>query len=37
VAEKNPIESMARGLGDKDTVAAFALQEERAAVKVRSH
>jgi 3-hydroxyisobutyrate dehydrogenase len=35
VAEQNLIEAMARGLGDKDTVAAFALQEERAAVKVR--
>jgi 3-hydroxyisobutyrate dehydrogenase-like beta-hydroxyacid dehydrogenase len=36
VAEQNLIEAMARGLEDKDTVAAFALQEERAAVKVRS-
>jgi 3-hydroxyisobutyrate dehydrogenase-like beta-hydroxyacid dehydrogenase len=36
VAEQNLIEAMARGLGDKDGVAAFGLQEERAGVKVRS-
>jgi 3-hydroxyisobutyrate dehydrogenase len=36
-AEQNLIEAMARGLGEKDGVAAFALQEERAGVKVRGH
>lgn len=36
VAEQNLIEAVSRGLGDKDGVAAFALQEERAGVKVRS-
>jgi 3-hydroxyisobutyrate dehydrogenase len=35
-AEQNLVEAMARGLGDKDGAAAFALQEERAGVKVRS-
>jgi 3-hydroxyisobutyrate dehydrogenase len=36
VAEQNLIEAVSRGLGEKDGVAAFALQEERAGVKVRS-
>jgi 3-hydroxyisobutyrate dehydrogenase len=36
VAEQNLIEAVSRGLGDKDGVAAFALQEEKAGVKVRS-
>ena len=36
MAEQNLIEAVSRGLGEKDGVAAFALQEERAGVKVRS-
>ena len=35
VAEQNLIQAVSRGLGDKDGVAAFALQEEKAGVKVR--
>ncbi len=36
LVEQHLTEAVARGLGDKDGVAAFALQEEKAGVKVRS-
>ena len=36
VVEQELTEAVARGLGDKDGIVAFSLQEERAGVKVRS-
>jgi len=36
LAEQTMVEAMARGWGDKDSVAPFMLQEERAGVKVRT-
>jgi 3-hydroxyisobutyrate dehydrogenase len=35
IAEQTMLEAMVRGLGEKDSSAAFTVQEERAGVKVR--